>query len=50
MITSRNGGYDQIECGPGFDIVVADAASLDVVDASCEVVRRGLPATNGSGF
>ncbi|MFC9294465.1 hypothetical protein ACFTWH_25000 [Streptomyces sp. NPDC057011] len=41
-IVSRNGGFDRILCGDGFDIVVADNAVLDNVPsgAACEFVIR----------
>ncbi|MFC8453367.1 hypothetical protein [Kitasatospora sp. NPDC057223] len=39
QIASRNGGFDQVDCGPGFDVVVADPAALDAV-LNCEVVLR----------
>ncbi|MEU6864838.1 hypothetical protein ABZ924_16390 [Streptomyces sp. NPDC046876] len=41
-IVSRNGGFDKISCGPGFDLVVADSATLDtlVAGAQCEFVQR----------
>ncbi|MFD7262182.1 hypothetical protein [Streptomyces sp. NPDC059874] len=40
-IVSRNGGYDRVQCGGGaFDLVVADAATLDNIQAGCEFVVR----------
>ncbi|MFD9406275.1 hypothetical protein ACFWBN_04515 [Streptomyces sp. NPDC059989] len=41
-IVSRNGGFDRIACGAGFDIVVADNASLDFLATShsCDFVIR----------
>jgi hypothetical protein len=41
-IVSRNGGFDQIDCGPGFDVLVADRAPRDTlaVPNSCEFVQR----------
>ncbi|MCJ1678595.1 hypothetical protein MTF65_14800 [Streptomyces sp. APSN-46.1] len=38
-ILSRNGGYDRIDCGDGFDTVIADSAARDVV-LNCENVIR----------
>jgi len=38
-ITTRDGELDQITCGKGRDVVIADA--LDVVARDCESVRRG---------
>ncbi|MFD9407076.1 hypothetical protein ACFWBN_08640 [Streptomyces sp. NPDC059989] len=38
-IFSRNRGYDRIDCGAGFDTVIADSATRDVV-ANCENVIR----------
>ncbi|MFG2874585.1 hypothetical protein ACGFYU_06175 [Streptomyces sp. NPDC048337] len=39
MILSRNGGYDRIDCGVGFDTVFADSGARDVV-VNCENVVR----------
>lgn len=41
-IVSKNGGFDRILCGVGFDIVVADQAALDAVPlaSGCEFVIR----------
>ncbi|MEU6664839.1 hypothetical protein [Streptomyces sp. NPDC046727] len=40
-IVSRNGGFDQIDCGTGFDVLVADRPPLDiVVPNTCEIVQR----------
>ncbi|MFG2873778.1 hypothetical protein ACGFYU_01925 [Streptomyces sp. NPDC048337] len=41
-IYSRNGGFDQIDCGPGLDVLVADRAPRDslVVPNTCEFVQR----------
>lgn len=40
-VISRNGGFDRVDCGFGFDVVIADPAGLDVVlPGSCEFVRR----------
>ncbi|WP_251091532.1 hypothetical protein [Streptomyces sp. Caat 7-52] len=40
-IVSRNGGYDQVDCGSGFDVLLADPASRDlVVPNTCEFVQR----------
>ncbi|GAA3373179.1 hypothetical protein GCM10017750_01460 [Streptomyces racemochromogenes] len=38
-IISRNRGYDRIDCGDGFDTVIADPAARDVV-VNCENVIR----------
>lgn len=38
-ILSRNRGYDRIDCGDGFDTVIADSAARDVVE-NCENVIR----------
>jgi hypothetical protein len=38
LIWVRDGWRDTVDCGPGIDVV--DADRLDVVDASCERVRR----------
>ncbi|MFJ6937349.1 hypothetical protein [Streptomyces sp. NPDC101132] len=39
-LISRNLGYDRVECGSGFDIAIADNASLDTVVPGCEFVQR----------
>ncbi|MER5973514.1 hypothetical protein ABT112_27940 [Streptomyces sp. NPDC002055] len=39
VIVALNGGYDNVDCGPGVDTVLADAASQDVL-TDCEVVQR----------
>lgn len=39
VIQARDGEVDQIDCGPGSDRAVVDAA--DVVAANCELVERG---------
>ncbi|MEV8533916.1 hypothetical protein [Streptomyces sp. NPDC051211] len=40
-IVSRNGGFDQIDCGAGFDVLLADRAPRDtVVPNTCEFVQR----------
>ncbi|MFE6835161.1 hypothetical protein ACFVFI_10055 [Streptomyces sp. NPDC057705] len=43
-IVSKNGGFDRILCGVGFDIVVADQAALDSLSVTpahgCEFVIR----------
>ncbi|WP_412077594.1 hypothetical protein ACLF6K_24530 [Streptomyces xanthophaeus] len=41
-LVSKNGGFDRILCGSGFDILVADQAALDTVPtgAGCEFVVR----------
>ncbi|MFJ4584719.1 hypothetical protein [Streptomyces echinatus] len=40
-IVSRNGGFDQIDCGAGFDVLVEDRAPRDiVVPNTCELVQR----------
>lgn len=41
-LVSKNGGFDRILCGSGFDIVVADQAVLDNVPtgSGCEFVIR----------
>ncbi|MFJ3727078.1 hypothetical protein ACIPYQ_31575 [Streptomyces sp. NPDC090045] len=41
-LVSKNGGFDRITCGTGFDILVADQAALDTVPAGsgCEFVIR----------
>ncbi|MFD0358223.1 hypothetical protein ACFVHW_31495 [Streptomyces sp. NPDC127110] len=38
-VLSRNRGYDRIDCGDGFDTVIADSAARDVV-VNCENVIR----------
>jgi hypothetical protein len=38
LIRTRRGGRDRIDCGPGDDIVIADAR--DLVAGDCELVRR----------
>ncbi|MFD9409687.1 hypothetical protein ACFWBN_22095 [Streptomyces sp. NPDC059989] len=42
VIVSRNGGYDQIDCGPGLDVLLADRTARDslVVPNTCEFVQR----------
>ena len=37
----RDGEQDVVDCGPGYDRVRADFQ--DIVDSSCEVVRRAAP-------
>ncbi|MFF4420626.1 hypothetical protein ACFY04_07540 [Streptomyces sp. NPDC001549] len=41
-LVSKNGGFDRITCGTGFDSLVADQAALDTVPAGsgCEFVIR----------
>ncbi len=45
-IVSKNGGFDRIACGSGFDILVADSAALDALATApppghgCEFVIR----------
>ncbi|WP_129593407.1 hypothetical protein [Streptomyces sp. C] len=41
-VISRNGGFDRISCGPGFDVLVADRAPRDslVLPNTCEFVQR----------
>ena len=45
VIHARDGEVDQIACGFGADIVVADA--IDVVSGDCEAVDRGSAAPPG---
>ncbi|MGW2723745.1 hypothetical protein [Streptomyces sp. NPDC001492] len=41
-ITSRNGGYDRVECEGGTaDTVTADSVILDRVTNTCETINRG---------
>ncbi|MFC9293708.1 hypothetical protein ACFTWH_06590 [Streptomyces sp. NPDC057011] len=42
VIVSRNGGFDRIDCGSGFDVLAADRASRDflVTPNTCEIVQR----------
>ncbi|MET9320932.1 hypothetical protein ABZX75_12220 [Streptomyces sp. NPDC003038] len=37
---TRNGGFGRVECGFGFDVVIADPSNLDAVLPGCEYVRR----------
>ncbi|RSS50698.1 hypothetical protein EF912_21640 [Streptomyces sp. WAC07061] len=39
-IISRNGGFDHVDCGTNFDIVVADRTDRDFVEPGCEFVQR----------
>ncbi|MEU3725352.1 hypothetical protein [Streptomyces sp. NPDC031705] len=41
-IISRNGGYDQIDCGAGIDVLIADPAPRDALTTpnTCEIVQR----------
>ena len=47
IIHARDGEVDQIACGFGADVVVADA--IDVVSGDCEAVDRGSAAPPGGG-
>jgi Ca2+-binding RTX toxin-like protein len=48
VIDARDGEADQIDCGPGTDRAVVDAA--DVVAATCEQVERGGAGGTGGRF
>ncbi|MEV8530626.1 hypothetical protein [Streptomyces sp. NPDC051211] len=39
-IISRNGRFDTIQCGPGFDVLLADRVGVDTVLGGCEFVQR----------
>ncbi|MEV8533659.1 hypothetical protein [Streptomyces sp. NPDC051211] len=39
-IISRNRGYDRIDCGSGFDTVIAGPLARDAVSSNCENVIR----------